>query len=127
MKTSKAGQLRVLVVDDEALLLYHLSDLLEELGHIPVCASSGVQALSLLTSEPAVDLIITDQSMPEMNGTELAMTVREYDPELPVVLASGYGESIRDTGVELPCLAKPFTIAELEKMIAAVAFSSDNR
>jgi len=114
------SQLRILVVDDDALLLHCLSDLIEDLGHIAVCASSGADALSLLTSEPRVDLVITDQSMPEMKGTELAVEMRKRNPTLPIVLSSGHGESVRD-GIKLPCLAKPFTIAKLEKVIATAS------
>ena len=118
---SDNDRLRILLVDDESLILYHLSDLIEDLGHIPVCASSGAHALSLLSSEPRIDLVITDQSMPEMNGTELAVAARAFSPELPIVLSSGYGETVRDDGIELPSLPKPYTIADLEKVIATVA------
>ena len=117
------SQFRILVVDDEALLLLHLSDLIEDLGHIPLCASSGPEALTLLAGEPRVDLVITDQSMPDMKGTELAFAMRAHSPDLPIILASGYGETVRQDGVDLPCLAKPFSIADLEKMIAQTMLS----
>lgn len=113
--------LRILVVDDEALLLFYLSDLIEDLGHKPLCAASGAEALALLATETAVDLLITDQSMPDMKGSELAALVRTQNPRLPIVLASGYGESVRDEGVEMTYLAKPFNIADLEQVIATVA------
>lgn len=121
-----SNPLRILVVDDEALLLYHLADMIEDLGHVPVCASSGVDALALLADDPRVDLVITDQSMPDMKGTELAVAVRRHSPELPIVLASGYGEFAGDGGVDLPCLPKPFMIADLERVIAEIARAPGN-
>ncbi|MFW2853962.1 response regulator [Sphingomonas sp. TX0543] len=121
-----SNPLRILVVDDEALLLYHLADMIEDLGHVPVCASSGPDALTFLADDSHFDLVITDQSMPDMKGTELAAAVRQRSPQLPIVLASGYGEYASDGDLDLHCLAKPFTFADLERVIAEIALSPNS-
>lgn len=112
--------LRVLLVDDDVLVSTGTAAMLEDLGHIVREANSGAEALAALKSDPAVDLVITDQAMPGMTGTELHARLNKLYPDLPVILASGFAEAgMRDgTAPDLPRLAKPFSQEELARTIA---------
>ena len=73
---------RLLFVDDEPAMLFALQRLAEKLKHEPVLARSGAEALSKLEG---VDAVITDYSMPEMDGVQLVQAIRERDESLPVI------------------------------------------
>jgi signal transduction histidine kinase/CheY-like chemotaxis protein len=85
--------LRILVVEDQPPVLQTVVTQLERLGQKVLTASDGWTALDILRREQ-VDLLITDLSMPSMNGIELARRVREFLPTLPIVLMTGWGEII---------------------------------
>ncbi len=110
--------LEVLVVDDDALVLQGTIALLQELGHHASGASSGNDALAHLARGQRVDLMVTDHAMPGMTGAELALRVRETQPDLPVILASGYAELPDTHARALVRLTKPFAQAELQQAIA---------
>ena len=118
LKTSR--KLKVLAVDDDALVLLNTVMMLEELGHDVVEAHSAEKALSMLENSPDFDLLITDQAMPRMTGLALAGEVAARWPGLPVILASGYAEFEEAQARNLPRLAKPFGQAELEKVLQRV-------
>jgi CheY-like chemotaxis protein len=82
--------------------------LLEDLGHEVIEAPSGRQALDVLNSGAAVDVVVTDQAMPGMTGVLLAAAIQERWPTLPVILATGYAEFPPDADLTLPKLSKPF-------------------
>lgn len=113
-------KMRVLVVDDDALILMSTAAMIEDLGHEVVEASSGSAALELLRTGNKIDLLITDFSMPKMNGAELASAAREMFPDLRVLLATGYAElpSGKDPGI--PRLAKPYQQDQLAGAISEV-------
>ena len=92
--------------------------MLEDLGHRVLEAASGQQALDILRREKRVDLVLTDQIMPRMTGTELAQAIRAEHPDLLVVLATGYAELPSGAHADLPRLAKPFGQSDLSKAIA---------
>ena len=100
--------LRVLIVDDDALIAMSTVDMLEDLGHQVLEAHSGKRALEILGEVEGVDLMITDYSMPKMNGMELAMTARELRPDLPILLATGYAELPSGPALDLPRIDKPY-------------------
>ena len=108
--------LRVLIVDDDDLVLINSSALLEELGHRAIRAESADQALKVLT-ETDVDLVITDHSMPGMTGSQLIERLAQSHPTLPVVLASGYAELSGHADPAVLMLSKPFNEAELSQAI----------
>jgi PAS domain S-box-containing protein len=110
--------LTVLAVDDDALVVMSTAALLEDLGHEAVEAHSGRRALEVLRSGKPIDMVITDQAMPGMTGTQLADTIRASWPELPIVLATGYAELPGDTGKDLIRLNKPFDQTSLARAIA---------
>ena len=109
---------RVLVVDDDALVLAGTAAMVEDLGHAAVKESSGAAALELLNSGAEVDLVITDHAMPGMTGAELARRIRRSWPSLPVLVASGYAELPNEELSDLPRLSKPYRQDELAAQIA---------
>jgi PAS domain S-box-containing protein len=115
------GKLTVLAVDDDVLVLMGTVGLLEDFGHRVLEATSGAQALELLTENSDIDLVVTDQAMPNMTGVELAKEIGRRRPGLPVVLASGYAEmpeGARD--VIVARLEKPFSDKMLNDVICSV-------
>jgi len=110
-------RLVIVAVDDDALVLSSTVAMLEEMGHTVFPATSARQALDLLATDPSVDLIITDQVMPRMTGAELAAKLAALRPELPVILATGFSEEPKDSGLRTERLAKPFDQAELTNAI----------
>ncbi|MGF9692342.1 ATP-binding protein [Rhizobium sp. 0TCS1.26] len=112
--------LTVLAVDDDALVLMNTTLMLEDLGHTVIEAYNGEEALAVIESGRAIDLIITDHSMPKMTGAELASRVRDSHPQTPVVLATGYAELPSGDGSQLPRLPKPFSQNQLRDIIRTV-------
>lgn len=103
--------LRILVVEDDPLVLMGTVAMIEDLGHDVVEARSGTQALALVECE-AVDAVLTDVTMPGMTGVELAQELSRRRPHLPVVLVTGHAD-VGGNGNDLPRLAKPFTMEDL--------------
>jgi signal transduction histidine kinase/ActR/RegA family two-component response regulator len=108
----------VLLVEDDALTSMATADILRDLGHRVVEAASGSTALQILRAGTVVDIVVTDQAMPGMTGTQLAAAIRATWPELPVVLATGYAELPSDGEPELPRLDKPYGQDSLAAAIA---------
>jgi signal transduction histidine kinase len=105
--------LRILIVDDDPLILMSTADMLGDLGHEVLEAGSGSDALAILASSAEIDLLITDFSMPRMNGMQLAEAVRKTRPDMPILLATGYAEMPTDAKVDLPRLGKPYSQGQL--------------
>jgi PAS domain S-box-containing protein len=115
-----APTLRILAVDDDALILMNTVALLEDLGHDVVEANSGIEALSRLEAGNGFDLIITDHAMPQMTGGQLIREVTQRWPHLPIILATGYAEIPEGLTRGVKRLNKPFWQSDLEKAIAEV-------
>src|SRR5262249_10406072 len=88
--TSVSRPLTILVVDDDLLVLLGTVGMLEDLGHTVVEATTGEAALGVLRSGVPIDILLTDQAMPGMTGTELIKQARAQRPGLPVILPTGY-------------------------------------
>lgn len=110
--------LPLVAVDDDSLVLLNMGPMLEDLGHTVFSATSGRQALEILWKGVAIDLMVTDQAMPEMTGAMLAEAARNERPNLRVILATGYDELPRGIGLDLVKLAKPFSQTDLEQAVA---------
>ncbi len=84
----------LMVIDDESLMTELFSKFMIRLGFEVITADSGKSALSQL-GDPAVQpkLIITDMSMPEMNGVEFARILAQRRPSIPVLIATGFAAS----------------------------------
>lgn len=85
----------ILVVDDDELVSEYLSALLEAEGYTAKIMNDSVMALKYFTENAAeFDLVITDQVMPGMMGVELTESILKIRPDIPVVLITGYSETI---------------------------------
>jgi CheY-like chemotaxis protein len=103
----------ILIVDDEAPIRLLMSCILRQAGYHVLVAHDGIEGAQRIQSAERIDLLLTDISMPGMNGVELARVARSARPGLPVVFASGSLDCFPDTTHHLRCLAKPFTASEL--------------
>jgi len=114
---SRNGQLRVMLVDDDPLILATTAAVLEDMGHLTYEKSSANEALEALFGGVEVDLLFTDQMMPGVQGHQLLTQVRAQWPQLPAILASGYTETPKDLPGSVVRLAKPYGRAELMQAI----------
>lgn len=118
------GSMTVLVVDDDLLVLDNTVAMLEELGHKVLSASSAVAALEIVQSNAGIDLLLTDQMMPGMTGSQLIAQVRDSFPELPVILATGYAELEKGGEIAGTRLAKPFDMNALATAVNAALLAA---
>lgn len=113
-----AGGGHVVVVDDEVSVANFMSELLDHAGYRTSVFNDPDAALDYLRSTDDVDLVITDQTMPHMSGSQLAAAIGQLRASLPVILCTGYGNVMPGEGdqaglnIEI-CLAKPFRLKEL--------------
>jgi CheY-like chemotaxis protein len=112
----------ILVVDDEAAVRAMIVRAVRELGYEVREAESGTRALELV-QEKAPHLVILDYIMPGMDGAETARRIAAIDEKLPIVFSTGHGalRALRNAaGDEASVLEKPFTLAELDALLASV-------
>jgi CheY-like chemotaxis protein len=109
---------RILFVDDEEALVLLGQSMLEDLGYRVTTSTDSTEALSAFSSQPEdFDLVITDQSMPRLNGADFAKALLEIRPALPIILVTGYSaglsqEKARATGIR-ELIAKPYPLQVL--------------
>jgi two-component system cell cycle sensor histidine kinase/response regulator CckA len=116
------GRARILLVDDEASLLAVWNEVLTSLGYQVTTAANGEAALSLFVQEPdSFDLVLTDQIMPVLSGTDFIAGVRALRPGLPVIVWTGYSDvAAREAAAGLgvfDILAKPVRQADLVRSL----------
>lgn len=120
---SESPSLRVLVVDDEAAVRETLGDMLEALGHKVVLAESGQEAIRKLR-ESSFDFVFTDLAMPEMDGWETAREIRKREPDMRILLVTGYGPGTTHPAGEDKLvdgiIGKPFDFAQVSATIMEV-------
>ena len=116
--------LRVLLVDDDDLVRSSMEAVLEELGHVPVLAASGEEALRTLQEDLPFDLVIMDMNMPGLGGSGTLPRLRALRPSLPVLLATGrVDQTARDLMADHPPVAilpKPFSLKDLHLNIQSL-------
>ena len=112
---------RILVVDDEPLLCLLIESFLTTDNHAVTAVTTGSAALAQLTTG-RFDVVITDLSMPEINGEELAAEISQIAPRVPVILMTGFGDLMKADGRTRPhiqtILSKPITEAKLRTALA---------
>ena len=109
----------VLLVDDDELLLMSTGGLIEILGFELLTARDGVEAVEVFReNRERIRCVITDLTMPKMDGWGTLAALRQIDPEIPVILASGYDEArvLSEPHAERPqvFLGKPFGLQQLQ-------------
>jgi two-component system response regulator AtoC len=113
----------LLIVDDESSVLFMLREVLEERGHSVQSATSGVQAAAMADAAELddVELVLTDFSMPELDGLGLLAHLHRQNPELPIVLLTARGsERLAARAIKqgaFDYLPKPFELEELESVV----------
>ena len=116
------GSEHLLVVDDEETILLLLETIFTRLGYRVTTKATGQEAFAFLQQHQAeIDLLITDQSMPGMTGVELATEVLALQPELPIILCTGYSPEVsedqaRQMGISR-YVAKPINRTELAQAV----------
>ena len=96
-----AGTERILLVDDEQILADMGKTMLERLGYKVTVRMNSLEALTTFKNQPdAFDLVITDQTMPGMTGTDLARRILQIRPGMPIILCTGYSSTISEEKVK---------------------------
>ena len=116
---------RVLFVDDEAMLVQIARETLISLGHRPTVFGRGTEALAAFRQAPhEFDLVITDQTMPGVTGMQLARELRDVRPDIPVILCTGFSEAVTEENLAAAgirrLLLKPVGRAQMEQAIQDV-------
>jgi CheY-like chemotaxis protein len=120
----------VMIVDDEPALVALAEETLAELGYEPVGFDSSIAALQAFRAEPKrFDLVLTDETMPDLTGTELAREIRQLRPEISIILMSGYSdaqlsERAQAAGV-MEVLRKPLVRRDIAEPIARALHASN--
>jgi PAS domain S-box-containing protein len=113
----------ILLVDDEEPLVRLGEEMIAELGYEPVGFTSSSAALATLRAEPhRFNAVLTDEAMPEMTGSELALEIRKLRPDIPILLMSGYVTAAlqaraRDAGA-IEVLSKPLVSRDISRSLA---------
>ena len=110
---------RILVVDDEVSVGGFLGELLGRRGYVATVTADPEEAQAWARQEPCpYDLMVTDQTMPMLTGFELAASVRDVHPGLPIILCTGYTDlGPSALGENATLLRKPVTAAELVQAV----------
>ena len=119
---------RVLVVDDDETQLSMVVRMIERFGVRCVAATSGRAAIDLVrgATPGSIRCVICDFFLPDMNGDEILRRLREFEPDVPFVVMTGYGRQSREVSavMDLPGVAtvlqKPFGRATLKKVLSSV-------
>ena len=125
-QTALEGTERILFVDDEEAVCRMWYMLLEPLGYRVTLKTSSLDALETFQEHPdAFDLVITDLTMPNMTGIELASSLLKIKPGIPIILCSGFSgqitvKEIRSRGIR-ELLMKPLALESLTKAIRRAA------
>ncbi len=119
------GTERILFIDDEELLAEMGKDMLERLGYHVTVRHSSIEALTTFQNTPNdFDIVITDQTMPDMIGSDLARRMMQIRPDIPIILCTGYSNlidenSAKGLGIKEFAL-KPLTKGTISKLVRKV-------
>ncbi len=116
------GKGTILLVDDEAGVIEVCSEMLENLGYKVKAVTDGMQAIDILKSRDfKIDLVLLDMVMPQINGQQTFEKIREVDPDMKILICSGYTKEEKiQKMVEKGCdeyILKPFDVVELSEKL----------
>jgi len=118
--SKEVGGATVLLVEDHPDVSIVAADYLEQSGCEVLLANSAEAAIDVLNKRHGIDLVLSDIVMPGMSGLELGRLVREYHPEIPVILASGYSDKAAVATAEgFTLIPKPYSPESLQRIIGA--------
>ena len=118
------GTERILLVDDEQSVIEMEIAIFERLGYDVTPETDSLRALEIFGSRPGeFDLIITDYTMPNFTGIDLSKEIRRIQPDIPIILCTGFSEKVTekgamDLGVELAI--KPFGMKQIAELVRKV-------
>lgn len=115
---SEQSPATILFVEDEPLIRRAGEDALLSMGHLPIMASCAAEALTALAHHADIRVMITDNIMPGMHGTQLAQVARRQYPCLKIILATGQLLSKQDS-LDFPALMKPYLYEEMAAAISS--------
>ncbi len=111
---------RILVVDDEAPVRDLFNQALKTMGHEVLCVGDGYSAIESIKKDP-FDVIFLDMVMPGMDGIDTLKKIRELDPDLPIIMMTGFSvETKMDEALALgalDCIYKPFDVDKGREVI----------
>ena len=110
---------RVLVVDDEDMILFLIDLLLKDQGYEVLLARGALEALDHVRTDPFIHLVLSDNNMPQMSGIQLLCEVGRLSPNTAGVLMTGGVPNSAEMPENLPLLKKPFTPQDLISIIRA--------
>jgi DNA-binding NtrC family response regulator len=119
---NKKGKVRLLIVDDDSMVLFLYQEYFEELDFVVTTCRNSKDALALFKENPdQFDAVLTDYSMPEMTGSHLSQEILGIRNNLPIILVTGYDnlfseEEAKNIGISY-YLQKPFEFDRLEKIV----------
>ncbi|MCK5057221.1 MAG: PAS domain S-box protein [Candidatus Aminicenantes bacterium] len=121
----QGGEERILYVDDENNLAEMGKQMLESIGYRIESRTSSIEALEAFRSGPGkFSLVITDQTMPNMTGLQLAKEIRKISPHIPVILCTGFSESVNEENFKSMGISafvmKPIVRKEIARVIREV-------
>ena len=109
---------RVLIVEDDYAAQQAVVALLRQMGHTPIAADSATEALRILNSADAIDVVVSDVVMPKINGIEFAERVRRLRPSLPIVLVTGDSDAVDDVLASgAVAILKPYSPDTLRRVL----------
>ena len=107
----------VLLVDDEELVRSGTAEMLSDAGYTVLQASSGYEAIAILSKHRDIKALITDYAMPGMTGAELARQAAKLNDALPVLMITGFASTDGKFSIDIPRLSKPFGQTELVEAV----------
>src|SRR5205807_9569459 len=111
----------VLLVEDEEGIREVTAMLLSHLNYSVICAACGADAIEKFRKyQGSINVLLTDVVMPGMNGLKLAQTLGAMDPELKIIIMSGYSGEDCEQEHAVPFLQKPFTKEKLAKILSEI-------
>ena len=123
MASKSRSSKRILLVDDEQMVLEYVQLLLEGAGYTVLAADNPQAALKLSSETGHIDLLVSDVVMPKMSGPELHQALLQSRPGLKVLFMSGYPDVAKalcgTTGNSVSFIAKPVTSESLLKKVAS--------
>jgi PAS domain S-box-containing protein len=122
---SKNGRLHILVVEDDPMVRNIEAEYLISDGHAVETADGGCEGLSKFRAGK-YDLVVTDRAMPEINGDQLTEAIKETDPDMPVILVTGFAETLGDGHNRVQAnlvLCKPFSRVSLLEAVGRAVLS----